>query len=107
MHSWESSCFLHFYSVESVLSLLHLRFKGFKIGPRESRGGMQAASGSAEQETQGTGSRPLTPSPYPLPLSLSLFIVYGWLPDVRSACQTDWSGTAQALLLSSKHGVQM
>lgn len=48
--------FPHFYSVAAVLSLLHLRSKGFriyvKVNARETRGGMQAASGSAEQEIQ-------------------------------------------------------
>lgn len=46
----------------------------------------------------GTGSQPLTPSPYSLPL----FLVYGWLPDVRSARQTDWFWVAQALLLQTQ-----
>lgn len=80
-----------FYSVESVLSLLHLRSKGFNNGGcvrKKSRGGTQAASESAEQETQ---KQEVSHWPFLLiPSLLSLFSL--WMASRCTISLSQWLG---------------
>lgn len=72
--------------------------KSFMEGARVCEWGQRRRVGSQWVCSTGsteTGKQSLTPSPP------SLFLLYGWLPDVRSACQVDWTGAEQALFLSA------